>query len=707
MEIFRDSTQHLLAELERIDVLIRAQVERARQVYPPAKDEFQGLYISEQEIDLLLDKPVGLPLWAQGAAPWDSAAVQSATNRMAAQLETRAARSLEQGVPLRLAHLARLFQLTRFDLDTLLITLAPSLDTAYERLYAYLQDDVTKKRPSVDLVLNLLRATVEEKFQARLYFQPDHPLFRYRLLERFDDPLHHQPSLLNQYLKISERVVAYLLGSDGVEETLQPAVHVLQPALQPEQSLPQDMLRLARLARPGAIFHFYGPYGAGKQTVAEALCEELGLRLLVVEGDMLLGQTQPLQDTLRLLQREATLQNAAVYWKGFDMLREQPSALSALLAVVSERPDFMILSGQTAWYPADMPESLQVTAVPFTYPSYQQRLRLWQTIAPEVENEPELPLLADKFRFTAGQIKDTAAAARGLALWRQPDAALRVEDLYAASREQSRIHLETLASKITPHYRWPDIILPPDRLEQLRDVCNAIKYRAQVYETWGFDRKLSAGKGVNVLFAGPSGTGKTMAADIIAGELGLDLYRIDLAMVVSKYIGETEKNLARIFNEAEMSSAILFFDEADALFGKRSEVRDSHDRYANIEISYLLQRMEGYEGMVILATNFRKNMDEAFVRRLHFTVDFPFPGEADRYRIWQAVWPPELPRDPDLDLALLARRLEISGGNIRNIALAAAFRAADEGLPVNMQHVFQAARREYQKMGKVAAESFL
>jgi SpoVK/Ycf46/Vps4 family AAA+-type ATPase len=269
---------------------------------------------------------------------------------------------------------------------------------------------------------------------------------------------------------------------------------------------------------------------------------------------------------------------------------------------------------------------------------------------------------------------------------------------------QSNRKLAKLARKIAPHYTWDDIVLPPDRLEQLREICNYVKYRARVYDEWGFDRKLSLGKGLNVLFAGPSGTGKTMAAEIMAGELGLDLYKIDLSTVVSKYIGETEKNLARIFAEAETSNAILFFDEADALFGKRSEVRDSHDRYANIEISYLLQRMEEYEGVVILATNLRKNMDDAFVRRMHFTVEFPFPSEPYRRRIWEKIWPEDTPRSPELDLDFVARRFEMAGGNIRNVALAAAFLAADDGRVVDMAHLVRATQREYQKMGKVVVE---
>ena len=299
--------------------------------------------------------------------------------------------------------------------------------------------------------------------------------------------------------------------------------------------------------------------------------------------------------------------------------------------------------------------------------------------------------IAGKFRFTGGQIQDAAATARSLALWRNPsNAKITADDLYRACRLQSSRSLSTLARKIKPHYTWNDIILPPDRLEQLQEICNYVKYRSLVYDQWGFDRKLAMGKGLNTLFAGPSGTGKTMAADIMAGELGLDLYKIDLSSIVSKYIGETEKNLARIFAEAEASNAILFFDEADALFGRRSEIRDSHDRYANIEISYLLQKMEEYEGVVILATNLRKNMDDAFVRRMHFTVEFPFPSSSSRRRIWERIWPDDLHRRP-----------EVAGGNIRNIALAAAFLAADDGGTVNMEHLTRAVQREYQKMGKV------
>jgi SpoVK/Ycf46/Vps4 family AAA+-type ATPase len=247
-------------------------------------------------------------------------------------------------------------------------------------------------------------------------------------------------------------------------------------------------------------------------------------------------------------------------------------------------------------------------------------------------------------------------------------------------------------------------VLPQEPLEQLLELCAWTRHRERVHEAWGFRRRLGLSLGLTALFSGPSGTGKTLAAEVIAGDLGLDLYRIDLATVVSKYIGETEKNLSRVFEAAQDSGAMLLFDEADALFGKRSEVRDAHDRYANIEVSHLLQRMETYDGVAVLTTNRRRDIDEAFMRRLHFAVEFPLPDAEHRRRIWEAIWPADTPRDPAVDPEALARRFELPGGNIRNIALAAAFLAARDGQVVTMAHVLDATRREYRKLGTLAAE---
>ena len=360
--------------------------------------------------------------------------------------------------------------------------------------------------------------------------------------------------------------------------------------------------------------------------------------------------------------------------------------------------------------------------VPFESQDFEQRRACWQESLRQegvLLDSADLDALAGRFRMTQGDIAGAVAAASDRALWRDaarphsdaPDAREpretrpTLEDLFFSARAQSRHNLGTLARKVEAKYGWKDLVLPPDQLSQLEEICRQVEHRHVVYGEWGFDRKLSLGKGLNALFAGPPGTGKTMAAEVIARELHLDLYKIDLSQVVSKYIGETEKNLDRIFREARSSYAILFFDEADALFGKRSEVKDAHDRYANIEVGYLLQKMEEYDGIAVLATNLRHHMDDAFVRRMHVIIEFPFPDEEYRRRIWDVSFPAEAPLAEDVDFGQLARVAKLAGGNIKSIALAAAFYAAADGGEIHMSHLMRAAWREHQKLGRAWSET--
>jgi SpoVK/Ycf46/Vps4 family AAA+-type ATPase len=311
-------------------------------------------------------------------------------------------------------------------------------------------------------------------------------------------------------------------------------------------------------------------------------------------------------------------------------------------------------------------------------------------------------MVAGKFALGPLQIRDAARYAFALTTTRPPDqSAITADDLHHAARARSNQSLRELGQKIESQYNWEDLVLPRRSQEALREIFFSVKHHHTVYETWGFDSKLAMNKGVNALFYGPSGTGKTMAAQVLTNELKLDLYRIDLATVVSKYIGETEKNLSRVFAAAQASNAILFFDEADALFGKRSGVKDAHDRYANIEVAYLLQKMEDYDGIAILATNLRSNIDEAFARRLHHTVEFPFPDANLRERIWRSVFPAQTPLSDTVDFGFLANQFELSGGNIRNVALAAAFLAADASQPVNMPMLVVGVARELQKIDRM------
>jgi SpoVK/Ycf46/Vps4 family AAA+-type ATPase len=722
MNDYSTSLQQILAKLKRLDLLLRVQVWRARQRHSDA-EELAAFYIPEAEADALLDKAIGAPTWAGVPLPPElRATLQTRLDQLSADIAQHTAGSLRQGVSLRLVELARLFDLTAFDVDVILACLAPELDRGYERLYAYLHDDVTRRRPTVELVLNLLCPDLDTKVAVRTRFTPVAPLVRHHLVQLGEEPDQRPASLLGKTLRLDPRVARFLLDDDAVDDRLQPYARVVTRAVSLDELVVPEafgrqlsqLVEHARTDGADLVLYCQGPYGVGKRTVATACCQALGGALLIVDGKRLVASNVEEFATLaRLIDREARLQGALLYWEDFDVLLadEKDAHLATLLPILEAHPGPTFLSGAATWEPVDALRGVTFVRLQFPQPGYQERLHLWRAALAEdatatLDPALDLAALANKFRLSGGQIRDAAATARNRARARAPAAPQVAQaDLHAACRLHSNRKLAELAQKITPHYTWDDIVLPADQMAQLREIYNQVQYRALVYDAWGFDAKLAMGKGLSVLFAGPPGTGKTMAADVLAHALGLDLYKIDLSTVVSKYIGETEKNLARIFAEAATSNAILFFDEADALFGKRTQVRDAHDRYANVEISYLLQKMEEYEGMVVLATNLRKNMDEAFVRRLHVIVEFPVPGVDDRRRIWEQIWPAATPRDAGLDLEFVARRVEVTGGSIRNIALAGAFLAAADGGVVTMQHLFRATHREFQKMGKVLTAS--
>jgi SpoVK/Ycf46/Vps4 family AAA+-type ATPase len=334
------------------------------------------------------------------------------------------------------------------------------------------------------------------------------------------------------------------------------------------------------------------------------------------------------------------------------------------------------------------------------HPSFAERKHAWA----ELTGPSDPREVAAKFRLSIEQI-GAAAEVSLIAARARGEATPALADLDLGARHASSSRLGELATRLDPGYDFADLVLPDRQLDMLRSISAYLRHRDRVLAEWGYEATVSRAQGLKVLFAGESGTGKTMAAQVLGAELGLDLFRVDLATIVSKYIGETEKNLERIFTAAHGSNAILFFDEADALFGKRSEVSDSHDRYANIEVAYLLQRMDGYPGAVILATNFRRNIDDAFVRRLDFVIDFPFPEAEDRRRIWRLVLPASAPIADDVDLDFLANQFKLSGGAIRNCSLAAAFRAADEDSQIEMRHLVRAVAQEYGKQGRLTLEA--
>lgn len=722
-KIYQNNWQHLTDELSRLDLLLQLEVLKARKSLPEKpQDAFKGVFLSDQEIDDILQEKRSNPE-KQGLESKNDAQIEHLVNTVE-QLRNRISHkkkaSPAKGIYLALPQLCHLFGLSPFEEQSVLICLAPELDRRYEKLYAYLQDDITRKKPGVDLILNLLCPTREEMITARSYFLPQAPLFKSRILQVIQDSQNPQPPLLSRFLKLDDRIVNFLLEVGTLDQHIEPFSKLVYPkAGLKEVPLSQELkTRLLSLTQTHLanlneqpnklIYYLYGPYGVGKKSLAKAICHELKVPLVVSDVEELLTRELPFEETIRLVFREGLLQPAAIYLKGFHRLlngeEKHLSHLKILVRTIEQFSWLTFLSGEKIWEPAGLFNHNTFLKVEFPVPDYAARTEFWKAVTDErfrFSREVDCSTLATKFRFTSGQIKDASVAAQNLARMRQSgNLEITMHDLYQGCRAQCNQKLGTLAQKITPKYTWEDIVLSEDNLWQLHAICDQVKYRHRVYGEWGFDQKLSLGKGLNALFSGPSGTGKTMAAEIIANALQLDLYKIDLSGVVSKYIGETEKNLSKIFHEAESSNAILFFDEADALFGKRSEVKDAHDRYANIEISYLLQKMEEYEGISILATNLKKNMDDSFLRRLHFLVEFPFPDENYRRLIWKNMFPQDTPISKDIDFEFISTRFKIAGGNIKNIAVNAAFLAAGNSGAVNMKDIIQATKQEYQKIGR-------
>jgi AAA+ superfamily predicted ATPase len=702
----------VLGILKRLDAILIEAVESAKTYYgsDAAADAFRGFYITEEDIQRLFkSEPAAVAPWGGfgdaeggicGALPGDA----------------------------NPARLKNAFQLSDFEMNALLVCLAPELDLRYQRLYAYLQDDVSKKRPTVNLVLDLLCSSAASKFMRRIHFEADGALIRQGLIRLVPDRHQVDPPFLEHFLKPDEQVVRYFLGQQCMDRRLAEFCRLLPPAAGDRACHCPDhskgaMADLVSRSWENSLplrLYFHGKPGSGKRRAAEALAGTAGAPLLFIDTARIDRKQADFRQLLRVIRREAWMHGAIVYWHNVDALDriEDGNMLRHLWQALKDDPGVTLMSGRNPW--RQSPDvSLEVLVLSFAMPDCRRLRTCWDDAiraSGSSLNQKELDLLAGRFRLTPDQITDAVATARHMA-WINcaqatpagHEAGSRgdptLDDYIDAARTQLNHKLGALAQKIEPRYVLSDIVLPRDAVAQLAEICQRVKHSHQVLSQWGFNDKLSLGKGTHALFVGPSGTGKTMAAEVIATELKYNLYKIDLSGVVSKYIGETEKNVDRIFKAADHSNAILFFDEADALFGKRSEVRDAHDRYANIEVSYLLQKMEAHEGVTVLATNLRQNLDMSFLRRVSFTLHFPFPDEESRRRIWAGIWPHQTPLATDVNFGYLAKRFKLSGGNIKNIALAAAFLAAEDGCAIAMQHIVRALYREYQKMGKPLSEA--
>jgi AAA+ superfamily predicted ATPase len=588
--------------------------------------------------------------------------------------------------PPALETLSQTFGLSPFERSILLLCAGMELDASFARLCAAAHDDPGRSYLTFSLALAALPAPHWSALT------PAAPLRRWRLIEfvqQSGTPLTLSP------LRIDERVLHFLTGLQYLDERLAGLVEpVVADAVVPShQALARQIVRTwADAHGPLPVIQLCGADDTAKYAIAATGCAEAGLHLYTVSAENIPANASELAEFMRLWEREAALTASALYIDTAAVDSADTRAIGQVSRLLEHANGPLLVSTHERWRPLRRPmHTLDVRK-----PTTEEQRKIWHESLGETAGSMNghIEGLLAQFNFSTLTIRASVREA----LASGAEGATLARDLWDASRSQARPRLEHLAQHIEPVATWDDLVLPEAEKALLREIVAHVAHRATVYGAWGFGTVSNRGLGISALFAGASGTGKTMAAEVLAHALRLDLYCIDLSSVVSKYIGETEKNLRRVFDTAEDGGAILFFDEADALFGKRSEVKDSHDRYANVEISYLLQRMESYRGLAVLATNRKGDLDPAFLRRIRFVVNFPFPDAALRAEIWRRVFPPSTPTE-DLDELRLAR-LDIAGGNIRNIALNAAFRAAATGEPVRMMHLLHAARAEYAKLEK-------
>jgi hypothetical protein len=702
---FASAPEHMAAELGWLALVLDAHVETFRSARATPTDGFQGLFVGDEQVNASLG---GVLLGLPGRPLGEPARATIAAARRA--LDERVEATVRHGGTAPLAALAHATGLDEFERTSLLLAAAAEIEPRFELAFAYLQDDVTRRRPTAGLALDLLGGGILERLARRAALGQGGRLASARLVavdER--EPFPAAP------LRVDARVIEHVIGAPPRPDARVRGFVQVRPADTTIALLPVDAATRAQLERIAARWSAdpgFAPLAllGGRASVgadgAAAVAGELGRPVVSVDLAGRAPVAAPPDDAAALVRREGVLSGGVVVLTGVETLadRGEEGWAELVSALVREPAGPTVLVAGSSQAARRFVGGHRVVEVVAPAAGVETRMGEWagQLAAHRVAaDEPDVREVAS-FHLAPASIRAAARHAADLAaLGRRCD----VELLREAARAQSHLELGDLARKIESGRGWQDLVLPPPALAHLMEIASGIRAQGRVLDEWGFDRHLPRGKGWNVLFAGPAGTGKTMAAEVLANDLGLDLYAIDLATVVDKYIGETEKRLQRIFDVAAGSNAILLFDEADALFGKRSEVRDARDRYANVEVAYLLQRMEAFDGITILATNLRANLDEAFARRMRAVVEFPFPDESLRRLLWERSFPAGVPLDHAVDLGFLAARFELAGGNISNGALGAASLAAAADRCIHMADLVVAVGREYQKLGKVPGRS--
>lgn len=658
-------TGHLPARLALVEERIRVLVDARRAADPQPDDPFRGLYLSDDGAARVLERR---------ALPVDGAVQEVAASELDA--------AMPDAPLLRLAHT---FGLNPSEQELLLTALICEVDPRFEQLFGYLNDDVTRRRPSVAVAMDLCGLSLADPWaRGRLVHGP---LITGGLLDVQDG----ERPFPSRGLHVPDRVVGHLLGDTAVDPVLE---EILLDGPDVDWG---DAGPLADAVTAGCRFAYLREPSTGSGVVlARSALRRLGSPALVL--DLARLAAAPNSGLLAAAAvREARLRGAGLVGAPVEAVAGVPLLVDSLMAT----PQPLLLVGGLAWDPAYSRVPPLLVEIPAS--TNAERLELWEQSLGDAGAGVDLAQATSLFRLRPEQVSRAAASALAQAgLSGGPVTAVEVS---AGARSQNGSALDQLARRVVPGVGWDDLVLPPPVLSALKEVSLRARHRERVLGDWAMRPGGGRGHGVAALFAGDSGTGKTMSAEVVAGELGLELYVVDLATVVDKYIGETEKNLERIFAAAAGVNGVLLFDEADAIFGKRSEVRDAHDRYANIESAYLLQRMETFDGLAILATNLRANIDDAFTRRLDVIVDFPLPDAGQRAVLWDRCLGQSLRRSDELELDFMGGAFELAGGAIRSAAVTAAYLAADDGGVVTMAHLVAAVEREYRKLGRLMLES--
>ena len=652
-------------------------------------------------------------------------------DEVAARIEA----SLQEGVDLRLPLYESVFELSPHERAIFVTALAAEIDPLFRAICRGLQGELAGPSLQVGTIVELVTSYLGDAVDATLLFLPDRSLRRYALISVEDPAPPRDLPLQALKVKIDRLVALHLLEEHDSSRCEGIELHEPRATL-PLARLPEERkqtvltyLQEAQSSSRPLLCEVAGPTGVGKKFLAEGLCAALGQPLLVAHCRKLFERSDDVgvqRARLAEIARAVRLHDAIGYLDQYDVLLEKmpplapppeessgdahlPSRVPHLPAELREflRTQSLCFLGSAERY-EPLSEAGEVVRLELGFPSPSQRAAIWQqtlsALAVVVDGEVDMHEIGRKLALDSGRIQEAARSAQAMAAQRGAAQAVTRADLVEASRHQLQHDLKSLAVRVDKAYRWEDLVITADGYHALVEMISYSQNAELVYDKWGFGPRHSVAQGISALFSGPPGTGKTMCASVIARELDMELFRVDLSRVVSKWIGETEKNLAKVFDEAQRSHAVILFDEADSLFAKRTEVKSSVDRYANLEVNFLLQKMESFSGITILTSNLEDSIDSAFKRRLTFRIRFEKPDATARASLWQKMFPPSCELHPDVDFAELGRRYEISGGNIRNAAIRAAFLAASEKHAIDMETLDKATLREAREMGLLVAE---